>query len=272
MVDHELMRKLKGVFDGYPQVLAAYLYGSYSTGRQTPLSDIDIAVVLGDGDISLDLSADIAEALGISEEKVSIIDLKLIDPAMRLKILREGVELLNRGSDFAPPMDEEIVEVYELEEAIRKSWLMGNPVDIRVMREIIAKMNEDLRDLDELLKFGYGKVMEDKHLRKSLERTMQTLMESMMDLLRHIVAGFNLGVAAYYRDYVDYAEKAGVVSGDTANEMRRIIPIRHALVHKYRAINYEEVWKTAERLRMAAEKLMNEALIYLKGKLGINIS
>ena len=273
MADYELVQKLKNIFDGYPQVLAAYLYGSYSTGKQSPISDIDIAVVLKDRSILLDLSADIAQKLNISEEKVSITELKFLNPILRLKIVRDGVEIVNKGLnlDLIFSNDGEIVEVYELEEVTCKSWLKGNPVDVRIVREIIVGINEDLDDLEELLKYGYSRVMENKHLRKSLERTVQTLTESMIDLLRHIVAGLNLGVATYYKDYVDYAEKAKIISSNVANEIRKLIPVRHTLIHKYRTVNYEEVWKIAEKLRLIAKKLVDETTTYLKEKLKIGI-
>jgi len=274
MVEDGLIRKLKDIFAGHSRVSAAYLYGSYSTGRQTPISDIDIAVVSDERGVLLDISAEISRELNVPEEKVSLMDLKLLDPLSRLKIVREGLELVNRGLDLSHVLstDGEIVEVHELEEVTCKSWLKGNPVDVRVVREIIARINEDVEDLKEILMLEHERVMRDKHLRKSFERTLQTLTESLIDLLRRIVAGLNLGVAIYYRDYVDYAEKAGVISGDTAEEMRRIIPIRHSLVHRYRSVNYEEVWKASEKLRVIAEKLIAEATAYLKGRGGVNIS
>lgn|GEM_PF-663938 len=270
-VGDELIQKLKGIFARYCRVSAAYLYGSYSTGRQTPTSDVDIAVASDERGILLDISAEVSRELNIPEERVSIRDLKLLDPLLRLKVVREGLELVNRGLDLSGilPLDGEVVEVYELEEMTGESWLRGNPVDVRVVREIIARINEDVEDLKEMLTLNYERVMEDKHLRKSFERTLQTLTGSLMDLLRHVVAGLNLGVAAYYKDYVDYAERAGVISSDTAEEIREIIPIRHSLLHRYRSINYGELWKASEKLGVVAGRLIAEIKAYLKERCGI---
>ena len=142
MADYGLMQKLREIFNEYPNVLAAYLYGSYSVGRQGPRSDIDIAVVSEDRSVLPELSADIARRLNIPEERVSIVDLRLLDPALSLRIVRGGVEIINRGLDLnhVIPMDGEMVEVYELEEEMCKSWLRG---DIRALREIIVRINED---------------------------------------------------------------------------------------------------------------------------------
>ncbi|WP_460176641.1 nucleotidyltransferase domain-containing protein [Thermodesulfovibrio hydrogeniphilus] len=38
--------KLKAVFEKYPYIASAYLFGSYASGKFSPMSDIDIAVLL----------------------------------------------------------------------------------------------------------------------------------------------------------------------------------------------------------------------------------
>ncbi len=266
--------RLKKVFIKYPQVLLAYLYGSYARGCPSPLSDVDIAILTSDRGVVLDLVADVARELGIPESQVSITDLELMDPLIRLKILREGVELVNRGVDTRSllPRDQSYVEVYELEERSSSlSWLRGDPIDIVLIRDVVARIHEDVRDLEELLSFGFERVIGDKHLRKSFERTMQTLIESMVDLLRHIVAGLNLGVAMYYRDYVDFAVKGGVISSDVAEQLRRFIPIRHALVHRYRSLDYEKLWGEAPKLVQLANQLVSEVREFLKRRLGLKV-
>ncbi len=266
--------RLKKVFIKYPQVLLAYLYGSYARGFPSPLSGVDIAILTSDRGVVLDLVADVARELSVPESQVSITDLELMDPLIRLKILREGVELVNRGVDTRSllPRDQSYVEVYELEERSSSlSWLRGDPIDIVLIRDVVARIHEDVRDLEELLSFGFERVIGDKHLRKSFERTMQTLIESMVDLLRHIVAGLNLGVAMYYRDYVDFAVKGGVISSDVAEQLRRFIPIRHALVRRYRSLDYEKLWGEAPKLVQLANQLVSEVREFLKRRLGLKV-
>lgn len=43
MIDFE---RLKAIFEDYPYVAAAYIFGSYATGKEGPMSDVDIAVLL----------------------------------------------------------------------------------------------------------------------------------------------------------------------------------------------------------------------------------
>ena len=40
--------KAKEIFKEYPYIAAAYLYGSFAKGGQSPMSDVDIAILLND--------------------------------------------------------------------------------------------------------------------------------------------------------------------------------------------------------------------------------
>jgi predicted nucleotidyltransferase len=66
---------LKEVLRGFPGLVAAYLYGSYGTPLQTPLSDVDIAVLFAKDEVPssrrhLELIGLIVDAL--REEDVSV--------------------------------------------------------------------------------------------------------------------------------------------------------------------------------------------------------
>lgn len=40
------MERLEDLFEDYPYIASAYLFGSYASGRTGPMSDVDIAVLL----------------------------------------------------------------------------------------------------------------------------------------------------------------------------------------------------------------------------------
>jgi len=80
-----------------PGLAAVYLYGSYGTPSQTPLSDIDIALVFQEGrepspQQHLELIGRIIAAL--HEDDVSVTVLNDAPLALRHKVLAEGRRLL----------------------------------------------------------------------------------------------------------------------------------------------------------------------------------
>ena len=194
---NELIKALKRIASRHPELRLMYLFGSYAKGKEMPTSDIDIAVITSDMRIIPELTAEIAKELNIPEERISIVDLRNADTLLKIDILRDGIEIKRElDANDIIPSSSEITEVAELERtSSSKSWLRGDPIDILVIRDIISRIIEDKGDLQELIEMGYDKVMKDKWLRKAFERTLQTLIEGMMDLLRHIVAGLNLGIA-----------------------------------------------------------------------------
>lgn len=76
---------------------ALYLYGSYGTPNQTPLSDVDLAAVFRDGelpahDAELDLIGRVTRAARCDDVSVAV--LNRADPIFRHRVLRTGRLLL----------------------------------------------------------------------------------------------------------------------------------------------------------------------------------
>lgn len=77
-------------------IIALYIYGSYGTSDQTPLSDIDLALIfrpdeLPDLDAQLDLIGKVSEALDVEDVSVTILNRAPV--LMQRKVLRTGRQL-----------------------------------------------------------------------------------------------------------------------------------------------------------------------------------
>lgn len=81
------------VFARHAGVVAAYLYGSYGTADQTPLSDVDLAIVYRPDreptrDEERQLVEDILDALG--EDDVSVTNLNAADVMFQFNVVEGG--------------------------------------------------------------------------------------------------------------------------------------------------------------------------------------
>jgi predicted nucleotidyltransferase len=103
--DSTLKTCLADVFSRHPVALA-YLFGSAATGRTTPLSDIDIALVLFEGQIDdkdrlmfeLEVEDELAGRCGISNADVHVINKAPV--AIRGEVVTEGVLLFSRDEEM----------------------------------------------------------------------------------------------------------------------------------------------------------------------------
>jgi len=88
---------------GYPEVAAAYLYGSTARGQATPLSDVDVAAVLMPG-VGLgeraQLQRRLLTALGraLPGRRVEVRFLDDLPVAVRGRIVYEGVRVFERDA------------------------------------------------------------------------------------------------------------------------------------------------------------------------------
>jgi predicted nucleotidyltransferase len=104
-IDSTLRTCLAGVFSKYPVALV-YLFGSAARGQTTPLSDIDIALILIEGQIDdkdrlmfeLEVEDELASRCDISNADVRVINKAPI--VIRGKVVTEGVLLFSRDEEM----------------------------------------------------------------------------------------------------------------------------------------------------------------------------
>ncbi|MDN5332067.1 MAG: uncharacterized protein PWP45_1292 [Tepidanaerobacteraceae bacterium] len=85
------IERLPAIFEKKPEIVAAYIYGSFATGKTTDLSDIDIAVLLRDKgslELQLELIGDIAEAL--KTDDFDLVILNDCPPYMQYEVVSSG--------------------------------------------------------------------------------------------------------------------------------------------------------------------------------------
>jgi predicted nucleotidyltransferase len=99
-------RALAPTFARYP-VVAAYLFGSQASGVTTPLSDVDIAVILeagvpSPGDVQALLISDLMLALGRSD--VDVVILNAAPPLLKERAISRGRVIYCRDDIDTKPL------------------------------------------------------------------------------------------------------------------------------------------------------------------------
>ena len=81
-----------------PSVVAAYIFGSLVSGTATPLSDIDIGLLLADRSAAVDVCGRVTDALcrGLHTERVDVISLADAPMPLRYRVVRGGLLVVCR--------------------------------------------------------------------------------------------------------------------------------------------------------------------------------
>lgn len=97
----DFVGRLRERLEPEPDIQFAYLFGSSARGSDGPLSDVDVAVMIGNkGDGKglharhLDLIASVAGVVG--SERTDVVILNTAPPALGYRVLKEGVLIFSR--------------------------------------------------------------------------------------------------------------------------------------------------------------------------------
>ena len=131
---------LKRFFAGRGDVLAVYLYGSYGTPEQTPLSDVDLGVLLRPGvknklETLLDIQAAVCAIT--RQDDVNVVILNELPVLMQFNIVSTGRLIHQRDPEAVSDFLEMVCKLYgdsitdyrafcaEYDAALREAYLSG---------------------------------------------------------------------------------------------------------------------------------------------------
>ncbi|RLG51442.1 MAG: hypothetical protein DRN96_05340 [Thermoproteota archaeon] len=265
-----LISILKDACKGIRGLKALVVFGSYAEGRVMPASDVDIAAVVEDPRALSELRCAVARALKLPEDKVSIVDLRKSPPTLRVKALKRGIVIFGSVSDVVKSIEPDVVEVLEHERESFYQWLEGiDPMDESVIMAIVRQVESDVRFLAKVLREKHpSEITGDEVLRRAFERALHTGIEGALDLLRHIISGLSLGVAEYYRDYVEIAVDSKVIPPEAGEKLLELVELRHKLVHRYRRLDYNDLIEKARAFIEVWPQVSSSVRRYLKEEAG----
>jgi len=117
VIEMDIERKLKEFFEkNHKNINLAYLFGSYAKGGITPLSDVDVAVLLDDKidpkayfDIQLELSDQLLSYLG---KEVEVVILNRADPKLSYQVIKYGKIVFEKDRNVKADFERKALDKY----------------------------------------------------------------------------------------------------------------------------------------------------------------
>jgi len=123
----EDLEKILAELKSHPKVVAVYLFGSYVRGEATPLSDIDIAVILKDIDPQTE-----GEIGSLYSDKIDLVLFHRLPIYIQFEVLKEGKELFVADEEYLTEVRFQVIRDY-----LEHEWLYR-----RLKEDILSETTE----------------------------------------------------------------------------------------------------------------------------------
>lgn len=252
------IEQLKKYFDGKDSVILAYLFGSKSKETQRFFSDWDIAVYFSPYQYyELESDREYPEEHSIWRDLENILESNEIDfvvlnrarPSLVFSILNSGISLVVKDRKLYMKLliktHYEAVdwwkftkEFYEIAERIKSI----SEEDKSVLRSHIRFLENEFADIKKLERLSRQEYIENNDIRRNVERWVENLVMSAIDISKIILASKKKEIPQTYRETL-FHFAIGLLDEDSAQRFSQFTELRNILAHEYLDIKWKKIIK-----------------------------
>lgn len=131
------------------------------------------------------------------------------------------------------------------------------------------KVEDTLQFIEHLLK-EYNEMKVDSYQEKlALERLVQLLIESTIDVGNMMIDGFIMRDPGSYEDIIDILEDEKVIPKSESSAYKAVIELRKTLVKDYLHVNHEKLNDVISTNLTVLEQFTGRIRVYLKNELDV---
>ncbi len=230
--------QLAQIVSEFPSVLAAYMFGSVVRGDADHFSDLDMAVLLEEGltkEQRWEIVGRLLDALFgvVGQDKADVVDLKEAPIWFQKVVIKTGKLFYER--DFVARMAYEAKVMKEQDE--------GEWFGMEEVRSRSETLERNLANLAQLAKLSHDEFMTDPRNLAAAERWLQTSIEALVDISRHLIRRLGLPMPEEHRQIPKALAEAGYLPVEDVPTYEAMISFRNRLVHRYPEVAPEEVYR-----------------------------
>jgi len=130
------------------------------------------------------------------------------------------------------------------------------------------KIEQTLQYLEELVQLFESHSFETKLEKMALERIVQMIIESILDVGNSMIDGFIMRDPGSFEDIIDILEDETVIGKDDAIALKAVIQYRKMLVQHYLQVNHVEMGQEVKKHLGAITRYPQQVRSYLENELG----
>ncbi|HIH17544.1 MAG TPA: DUF86 domain-containing protein [Nanoarchaeota archaeon] len=136
-------------------------------------------------------------------------------------------------------------------------------------KRILKKLDETMRyveELEELTPQTFREYEDSLKTRRSCERTLQMVIESVLDVINMLVSGLELGLPSDEEEMIARLLKKNILSKEMGKKLMGMKSTRNFLVHKYGEVKDELIFDNLKDNLGDFELFRKEVVGFLKSK------
>jgi len=139
-------------------------------------------------------------------------------------------------------------------------------VDREILDNLVVSIRKYLKELQDADDIDWETFVQDNRSRRFVERVLQILVESMIDLGQHIIADQGFREPNTYRDVFRILVEEGVLEENKLTVYEKIASFRNVLVHPYEGIDNNIVFGIFKKNLPDIEDFLNQIFNWLEQK------
>jgi len=255
-MEKDKIEELKIFFEKEPSVVMAFLFGSRGKGKEREISDWDIAVYFYPLEyMELEREEEYPEEKRIWSYLIEILETDNVDfvvlnrarPVLVYNVLRTGIPLTIKDRklyiDLLCKVSYEAVDWWEFVEDYYKISDRAKSLSPEERARVFTYpmfLENEFSEIEEIKKFTWNDYINDSFKRKIIERWIENLVMSVLDISKIILASEKREIPQTYRDTLKIFCSI-YIDSQFGEKFSWIASLRNILVHEYLDIKWEKI-------------------------------
>ena len=273
-------QKLAKFLEKREDVEAAFIFGSYAKGKTHRESDLDIAVYFKPEGQGVEFEED-KEYAGESEiwseiERITDMNTDLVvlnrAPAtLADAITREGkvlvmkdpkrfgrfLDIASDASDYYRDFMDDFIKIKGRSNSL-------TAIDRERLNKAAEFLESEMKEYERLSKIDQSKYQNDRDSKKILERWVENIVNSSIDIAKIILASEGKLIPASYKAILENLIEVGSFDLETAKRLGNFAKLRNILAHQYLDLRFKEISNFRANSKPSYEYLLSFTKDFIK--------
>lgn len=121
----------------------------------------------------------------------------------------------------------------------------------------ISFISQEVRDLQRYRELQYKDYSENRDIQRQVERSIEVILNAVIDITKIVLSGENLKVPSTYRECIQQIGAVGFIENDTASELEKYVELRNILAHEYLDIRWAKIKKFIDNSNELMDKFIS---------------